>query len=218
MHVAHHRLGWLASQDLLKMTARQPVLALQEERVRELEPHALQFRPVDQHDPVGGDRLVQQGVPRVLGDPRPQGCTDRRHADVEQHVGMDGGVLCQGAQDRERRLRLARVDQGLGVLQSGGGRHRSLRGCTFRGSREQDAGRECEGAAKGGTGTCCGPRTDEEKEKRAAAEAAALNTRERRSETYCLFTPKAPTMRPSSLNVEWNVPLPTFGTPSAPLS
>ena len=81
---------------------------------------------LDQHDVEGGDGLVEQHLPLLVGAAGPLRCLQRRQAVEEERVRFDRLLLEQRPQRDDRLLEAAGVDQrpGLGC----GGRWRGLGG------------------------------------------------------------------------------------------
>ena len=93
------------------MAAGEGVPATVVERPGELEAHAHELRPVDEHGAKGRDGFVQQrfaGLPLNAG---PAGRLDRGEAEEEAHVGPVRRAVREGPEQGERRLGPARLDQ-----------------------------------------------------------------------------------------------------------
>ena len=103
--------GWFARQHALEVAARQAVLALEKERPRQFQAHPHQVGSIDQDGAQGGDGLVQQRLPLVVGKIGLLRCAGRCQADEEEHVRLDRAAPGQRPQDSQRLFELAGLHQ-----------------------------------------------------------------------------------------------------------
>ena len=111
VHVFLDRLGHIAGQDRLEMLPRQTVLAFQKEGASQFQAHTYQRRITNQHCVKGANRLVQQGVPLLVGAAAALRRADRREAIKEQRVGLDRPLKDLGPQQDQRLLEATSIEQ-----------------------------------------------------------------------------------------------------------